>query len=762
MAKRLLIVESPTKAKTISRYVGNEYEVMASVGHVKDLPKSRMGVDTDNSFSMELEIIRGKKKVLNELKKVAKKVDQVFLAPDPDREGEAIAWHIAEEIEAVNKKILRVTFNQITKQAVNEAIKQPRELNRSLYDAQQARRILDRLVGYEISPLLWDKVRRGLSAGRVQSVAVRLIVEREAEIEAFVPKEYWTIDELLHPTRLTDSTFKASLAKIDGKKMKVDNEKDANQIKKELLESEHKIGKVEKKKRTRRAPAPFITSTLQQSAASVLRFSAKRTMVIAQQLYEGVEIEGEGSVGLITYMRTDSTRVAPEAISEVRSHIEENFGKKYLPKKPNTFKSKKGAQDAHEAIRPSVVEYSPEKIKNSLTREQYKLYDLIWRQFVASQMTAAVYDQTSVTVLAGERFELRATGSILAFAGWLAAAKPNRDEDEEITFPVLNDGESLEIEEISPIQHFTQPPPRFSEGTLVKELEDQGIGRPSTYAAILGNIQSKRYVEKIQSRLHPTELGKLVTELLVESFPDILDVEFTAGMEEKLDDVESGKVDWVKLLKDFYGPFTETMQKAQENMRDVKREEIPTEHKCEECNETMMIRWGRNGFFLACAGYPKCNNTREIKSRKGNVVEIAPIEDTGEECEKCGKPMIIRRGRYGRFLACSGYPDCKNTRSVSTGIKCPQCAEGDIVERRSKRGMMFYACNRYPDCKYSIWNEPIEKECPICKFKILVRKETKKDGLVLSCPVKECTYKVPVDELPDDNGDNGNNGDNGK
>ncbi len=750
MAKQLLIVESPAKAKTILRYLGKDFDVLASVGHVKDLPKSRMGVDVENDFSIELEIIHGKKKVVTELKKAAKKVERVFLAPDPDREGEAIAWHIAEEVREVNSNVMRVTFNQVTKKAIQEALKNPRELNRSLYDAQLARRVLDRLVGYEISPLLWDKVRRGLSAGRVQSVAVRLIVEREREILAFEPKEYWTIDEMLKTKGSNPQPFKAALARIDGEKAEINNEKEAQKIQKELSKLEHKVDAIEKKKRSRKPTPPFITSTLQQSAASILRFSAKRTMVIAQQLYEGVEIEGHGSEGLITYMRTDSTRVAPEAIESARAYIEKNHGKEFIPEKPNVYKSKKGAQDAHEAVRPTSVELVPDEIKASLTREQFKVYDLIWRQFVASQMTPARYDQTTVKIMASDRYQLKVTGSVLAFAGWIAVARKKKEDEEDVQFPEVSEGEELKVEEIIPAQHFTQPPPRFSEGTLVKEMEEKGIGRPSTYASILGNIQSKRYVERLQSRLHPTELGTLVTELLVESFPNVMNVEFTAGMEQKLDEVEEGKTDWVEVMRDFYGPFSENMEKAKVEMRDVKREEIPTEHKCEECESTMMIKYGRNGFFLACSGYPKCRYTREIKSRVGDKVEIAPIQDTGEICELCSKPMVIRRGRFGRFLACSGYPDCKNTRSVSTGIKCPKCDKGDIVERRSKRGMMFFACNQYPDCKFSVWNEPVEKPCPDCGFKVLVRKETKKEGLLLACPQKECSYKIPIDEIPDE------------
>jgi DNA topoisomerase I len=752
MAKHLLIVESPTKAKTIKRYVGKNYTVKASVGHVKDLPKSKMGIDIENGFNIELVVIHGKKKVLNELCAAAKKVDDVFLAPDPDREGEAIAWHIADEVSKVNPSVSRVTFNEITKKAVKEALKNPRPLNTNLYEAQQARRVLDRLVGYEISPLLWDKVRRGLSAGRVQSVALRLIVEREREIEAFNPVEYWSIDELLKAQGDDQPQFKAALTKIDGEKAKIDNQEQAEKIHADLEKAEHSIVSIEKKSRSRKPSPPFTTSTLQQAAANNLRFTAKKTMRIAQQLYEGIEIADEGSVGLITYMRTDSTRMSQDAIDEARAHIEQNYSKEHLPDKPVAYKSKKGAQDAHEAIRPTGVEYTPEKLKSSLTPEQFKLYNLIWRQFVACQMTPARYDLTAINIEAAERYLLRATGSICVFPGFLAVAKGDQADDEGVTFPVLNKGDALQVDEIQANQHFTQPPPRFSEATLVKEMEEKGIGRPSTYASILDTILSKQYVVKQQSRLHPTELGQLVTELLVKSFPEIMDVDFTAGMEKKLDDVEDGNSDWVQLIKDFYGPFTVKLEIARKEMREVKREEIPTEHNCELCGETMVIKFGRNGYFLACSGYPKCKNTKEIKSHKGNKVEIAPLEDTGEICEKCEKPMIIRRGRYGRFLACSGYPECKNSRSVPTGVDCPQCEEGRLVERSSKRGKLFYACDRYPDCKFSVWNMPIAEKCPECGFAVLVHKETKKDGETLSCPVKGCDFKRAYDageENPD-------------
>jgi len=747
MTKRLLIVESPTKAKTLSRYVGKDFTVKASVGHVKDLPKSKMGVDVENGFAVDLEVIRGKKKVLNDLRAAAKKSEDVLLAPDPDREGEAIAWHIAEEVRKVNDNVHRVTFNEITKRAVQEAIANPRELDEQLYNAQQARRVLDRLVGYEISPLLWDKVQRGLSAGRVQSVAVRLVVDREEEIEAFVPREYWTIEEQLKPEGDDHPPFQAVLAKIGGKKAEIGSTEQAEKIRDALKAGAHKVVSVDRKERTRRPYPPFTTSKLQQAAASTLRFRAKKTMMIAQQLYEGVEIADEGSVGLITYMRTDSTRTAPVAVDAAREFIKNEYGQDYLPEEPLVYKSKKGAQDAHEAIRPTEVAYSPEKIKSDLSSDQFKLYQLIWRQFVSSQMTPARYDQTTVTIEVAPEYGLRATGSKCVFPGWLKVSAADKEEDPEVVFPPLKEGDPLEVVDVQASQHFTQPPPRFTEGTLVKEMEELGIGRPSTYATIMDTIQSKRYVERQQTRLNPTDLGRLVTGLLVDSFPNIMDVDFTAGMEEKLDDVEDGKVDWVELMKEFYGPFQKTMEKARREMRDIKREEVKTEHVCDLCGQPMVVKWGRNGYFLACSGYPDCKNTKEIKSfdGDGSKVELAPIEDTGEVCEKCGKPMVIKRGRFGRFLACSGYPECKNTRSISTGVTCPQCSEGQLVERRSKKGKTFYSCNRYPQCRFSVFSPPVAETCPKCGFAVLVRKESKKDGKILACPVKGCGFKRKVE-----------------
>ncbi|RLB58521.1 MAG: type I DNA topoisomerase [Deltaproteobacteria bacterium] len=746
MARSLLIVESPTKAKTLKRYVGTGFTVKASVGHVKDLPRSRLGVDVEHDFAPELVVIRGKKKVIEELRRSAKSARQVLLAPDPDREGEAIAWHIAEELKDVNPRIQRVVFNEITKAAVLAALESPREIDANLVAAQQARRVLDRLVGYEISPLLWDKVRRGLSAGRVQSVALRLVVERERQIEAFKPREYWTIEQQLRPAGSDGEPFQAQLEKISGKKAKIADGETAARIRSELLELEHRVARVERKERLRRPLPPFTTSTLQQAAASVLRFSAKKTMRVAQQLYEGIDVAGEGTVGLITYMRTDSTRLAGQALEQARRFISSAFGPDYLPGKPVQYRAKKGAQDAHEAIRPTNVELSPEKVRGSLSRDQARLYELIWRRFVACQMAPARYDQTGVDINAGN-YLLRATGSVLKFPGFLAVAG-NGEEQDGNQLPPLEPEGLLEVLEVETKQHFTQPPPRFSEGTLVKELEERGIGRPSTYASIIDTIVSKHYVERENGRLHPTDLGKMIADLLVESFPEIMDVDFTASMEKSLDEVEEGRRQWVALLREFYDGFSQTLARAKKNMRDVKREEIPTEHVCEKCGRPMVIKWGRNGHFLACSGYPECRNTKEIKSRQGNKVEIAEAEDSGQVCEKCGRPMVFKRGRFGRFLACSGYPECKNTKSITTGVTCPVCGEGELVERRSKRGRVFYGCNRYPQCRYSVFAPPLAEKCPLCGFGILVRRETKRDGVVLACPQKGCSYKRPLEQEP--------------
>jgi DNA topoisomerase I len=754
----LVIVESPAKATTIKKYLGSGYVVKASVGHIKDLPKKTMGIDIEHDFQPHYEVIDGKKKVLAEIKAAAKKVARVLLAPDPDREGEAIAWHIAEEVRPANPNIERVLFNEITKKAVNEAIAQPRHLDAKKYESQQARRILDRLVGYEISPVLWTKVKRGLSAGRVQSVAVRLVVEREDEIKAFRPEEYWSIDALVEGS--VPPPFTAKVVRLDGQKPEMAHEGQAREIEALVKESTPKVAGIERKERRKNAPAPFITSKLQQEASSKLRFSPKRTMGLAQRLYEGMELGEEGPVGLITYMRTDSTRLSDDALRDVREYILQRYGERSLPETPNVFKSKKSAQDAHEAIRPTSVKYDPETVRNLLkaggggrdpreTEDLLKLYTLIWNRFVACQMTPAVFDQTAIEIEAG-RVGLRATGQVMKFAGFLEVYNETVEDagaaaEDETTgsLPELQEGETLKLLEVKPEQHFTQPPPRFSEATLVKELEEKGIGRPSTYATILSTVQDRGYVEKKEARLYPTELGVVVNGLLVKSFPEIVSTDFTAQMEERLDLVEEGTADWVRLLHDFYEPFKEDLAKAKVEMRNLKREEQPTEEVCEKCGKGMVIKWGRNGHFLACSGYPDCRNTKEYTRNADGTLQVLPAtRPSDQSCPTCQSPMVIRRGRFGEFLACSKYPECKTTSPISLGVDCPRpgCG-GYLTEKRSRRGKVFYGCANYAKtkCDFVSWDRPLPKPCPQCNAPFVVQKVSKA-GIRLRCIAEGCGY----------------------
>jgi DNA topoisomerase-1 len=749
----LVIVESPAKARTISKYLGSGYVVKASVGHIKDLPKSKLGVDVDSGFEPDYVVIRDKKKVIGDICKAAKSAERVYLAPDPDREGEAIAWHIAEEVRAVNTNIHRVLFNEITKKGITAALAQPTVLDIHKTEAQQARRVLDRLVGYQISPLLWKKVRRGLSAGRVQSVAVRIIVEREGEIAAFVPEEYWTVEA--DCAAGTPPPFTARVSRWDGEKAEPKTQAEAQAIHDELVAGGAKVATVERKQRRRRPPPPFITSKLQQDAARKLRFTAKRTMALAQRLYEGLELGAEGPVGLITYMRTDSVRLSDDALNDARALIGERYGVDYLPEAPLHYKNKKSAQDAHEAIRPTSTKYDPDTVarllKESGNREAaplLKLYTLIWNRFIACQMAPAVYDQTTVDIERG-RATLRATGQVMKFPGFTAvyteqttddAAEEKRADSDKL-LPTVEEGDAIELLEVRPEQHFTQPPPRFSEASLVKELEEDGIGRPSTYASILSTIVDRGYVDKQEARFYPTELGTLVNGLLVESFPDILNTAFTAQMEEGLDKVEEGDTDWRALLGEFYKPFKIDLEKAEESMRDVKREEIPTEHECEKCGSPMVIKWGRNGSFLACKGYPECRNTKEIIRHADGSVEIVPEPTTDEVCETCGAPMKVKRGRFGSFLACSRYPDCKTTKAISLGVDCPKDdCNGFLAEKRSRRGKVFYGCSNYAktNCDFVTWDRPVSEPCPQCDAKFVVRKETRK-GVTIRC--LSCDYK---------------------
>ena len=738
MAKALLVVESPAKAKTIKRYLGDDFEVTASVGHIKDLPKNTLGVDVDDDFKPDYVTIKGKGKVLSGIKKLAKQVDAVYLAPDPDREGEAIAWHIADAIGAFKKKgpkTFRVLINEITKKGVQKAIANPTEIHQGRFNSQQARRILDRLVGYQLSPLLWDKVRRGLSAGRVQSVAVRLIVDREQEIRAFDPVEYWSIKARLN-AQLPPEIL-ASLHKVKGKKAEIANEAEAKAILDACNNQPWLVDSIVKRERQSNPPAPFTTSKLQQEAARRYRFSAKLTMSVAQRLYEGVEIGVEGAQGLITYMRTDSVRVSDEAITDCRGYIDKRMGDDFLPEQARVFKTKKSAQDAHEAIRPTKVSRSPEEIKSFLSPEQYKLYKLIWQRFVASQMAAAVFDQTRIDIANGDAI-FRVSGSIMRFAGYRSLYQESTEgsaDREDRTLPEVHKGEELKLLELIPEQHFTQPPPRFSEASLVKELEERGIGRPSTYASIISVIQDKGYVEKISSRFRPTELGEVVTVLLVESFPRIMDVAFTARMEDDLDRVEEGEADWKQVLQQFYDPFKLTLADAKENMRNVKREATPTDIDCDQCGKQMVIKFGRNGSFLACSGYPDCKNSMEYRrTDEGKIEPIIEEPDVRGECTECGKPMVVKTGRYGRFLACTGYPECRHTEPLKIGVGCPrEDCEGDLIEKRSRRGKVFYGCNRYPDCDYATWNKPLLVRCPMCDAANL-EEVSRRDGVTWVCP----------------------------
>ncbi len=710
MGKSLVIVESPAKAKTINKLLGKQYTVMSSIGHVKDLPKSKLGVDVEHDFTPQYEVIKEKRKTLSDLKKAGKNADRIYLASDPDREGEAIAWHIAEEVDKERKKVRRVLFNEITKKAVLEAIEHTTELNLDKFDAQQARRVLDRLVGYQVSPILWDKVRRGLSAGRVQSVALRLVCERERAISAFKPKEYWSLTALFD-----DPGFTAKLAKAGSKKVEINNEEESAAICAALEKESYVITGIEKKERKRNPLPPFITSRLQQEAARKLSFTAKKTMMVAQQLYEGIEIAKEGPVGLITYMRTDSTRIAVEALEAIRGFIETKYGAEFLPGKPNFYKNKKGAQDAHEAIRPTYFRFPPESVKPYLNRDQFRLYQLIWNRAIASQMKPALLDHTKVSINAGD-YLFQATGSVMKFPGHTIVYTEGIDigdeKEKEGLLPVLEEGQALKLEKLEPRQHFTQPPPRFSEATLVKELEENGIGRPSTYAATLSTIVDREYTEKKERQFYATELGFVVTDLLVESFPEIFNVEFTARMEEELDDIAEGKTKWIGTIREFYGPFSKSLEKAKTGMRNVKTEEVGTDIKCEKCGKLMVIKWGRNGKFLACPGYPECKNTADFETREdGTIVMMERVEEVMGECPKCGSPMIKKSGRFGKFLACSNYPKCKTTKPFLLDIKCSNDdCDGKLVERRTKKGRTFYGCSNYPKCDFATWKLPKKKE----------------------------------------------------
>src|SRR5580704_16360631 len=788
MVKTLVVVESPAKAKTIKKYLGSGFDVVASKGHVKDLPK-KLGIDIEKGFQETYEVVPGKEKVLQDLKTAARDVDEVLLATDPDREGEAIAWHIYEELKPGNKDTKRVEFHEITKKGVEYGVNHPRALDKNLYDAQRCRRVLDRIVGYDVSALVWSKLAFGLSAGRVQSVALRLIVDGEREIEAFVPVEYWNCGAALAaagPSPAARQAFVARLVSRGDEKLAVTNAEQAGQVRADLERAGYSVTKITRSERRRNAPSPYTTSKLQQDAVNRLGFGAKRTMQIAQGLYEGVDLgkDDGGSVGLITYMRTDSTRLSPDAVQETREFISKRYGAQWVPAQPNVFKSKKSAQDAHEAIRPTSVQFTPDSVRKHLKDEQFKLYKLIWERFVACQMVPALYDQTSIDIdarpPAGAAYGLRASGRVLKFTGWLEAygkgepakaaplagegdddksepegngagrdreAKDLLAEDSEATVPELTEGQTLDLMTPPGVitdQKFTQPPPRYSEGSLVRELEERGIGRPSTYAEIISKVQARDYVEKMDgTRFQPTLLGKFVVDGLVRSELDFMDPAFTSKMEEELDEVEAGKEKRVDLLKRFYKRFREQLEKSKKLKR-WNPEPEPTDEKCELDGGVMLKRWSKNGWFLGCANYPECKSTRDL----GEDGKPRPMRETGIDCDKCGKPMVIRSGRYGEFLSCTGYPTCKNARPVPLGVKCPKCG-GDLIEIRPKKrgGKTFYGCSNYQSesikCDFKLWQKPIAEPCPSCNAPYLVMGGSRTRPMI-ACANKECGYKRAV------------------
>ena len=831
MAKNLVIVESPAKAKTINKYLGSDYLVLASIGHIKDLPTKELGVDIENNFEPFYEVIpdikkRNNKRTVSDLKKAAKIADTIYLAADPDREGEAICQHLAEEIvpKKPKKQVFRVMFNEITKNAIQEAFKIPKQVNQDLVDAQQARRVLDRLVGYKVSPILWKTIGGKLSAGRVQTVAVRLVVEREREIEAFVQTEYWSIianlsaalppkfDSRLY--KIEDLTVKTSGFDQDLKKNEthIKDETTAKSIVEEAEKQNYIVDSVTTKERKRNATPPFITSKLQQEAARKFGFPVKKAMIVAQKLYEGVDLGAEGAVGLITYMRTDSTRVSDAALGEVRSFIGGAYGEKYLPAKANFYKTKGGAQDAHEAIRPTDVNRTPESLKNYLGADELKLYRLIWQRFVASQMMPAIFDQTTIDIKAG-RFTFRATGSVQKFDGFLKVYQEGRDEtpkegdddDAELNLPKVEKGEQLNLNKITPEQHFTEPPPRYSEATLVKTLEERGIGRPSTYAAIMTTIQDREYVERIEGRFHPTPLGTTVNDDLVAGFADLFNPTYTARMEEQLDEIEEGKLNWRDALRGFYDKFSVDLKNAEAGLKDKKKASIPTDEICEKCGSPMVIKFGRFGQFLACTNYPECKTTREVAVKKpdanGTAAESGANGTGAQEmevpiCELCSKPMALKKGRFGSFYGCTGYPECKNIRKIdkksgeakttvppveldeicpkdgaklvqrqgrfgefiscsnypkcdyikreTLGIPCPKCKKGEIAVKKSRRGKAFYGCTNYPKCDEVYWDKPIIKPCPKCSAPFVFEKTTKKEGTIRYCQTEGCEYKIAL------------------
>ena len=765
MGNKLVIVESPAKAKTIKKYLGKGFEVLASYGHVRDLLPKEGAVDTEHDFAMKYQAIERNQKHIDAIAKAIKKADALYLATDPDREGEAIAWHLYELLKQKKllkgKDVTRVVFHEITKKAIQHAIEESRELSSDLINAQQARRALDYLVGFNLSPLLWKKIRRGLSAGRVQSPALRMIVEREEQIEKFVPREYWTIEA---DTQVAKKKFSAKLTQYAGEKItqfSVENTGQAHDIEKTINEASKgslTVVKIEKKQRKRNPSAPFTTSTLQQEASRKLGFTAQRTMRIAQQLYEGIDT-GEGAVGLITYMRTDSVTLAQEALDEIRETIAQRYGQDKVPKEARTFKTKaKNAQEAHEAIRPTSALRDPESIKKSLTTDQNKLYGLIWKRTVASQMIHATINTVGANLEAGEGNLFRANGSTIVDPGFMAVYQEGVDdtpeEDDEKLLPPMEEGDKVKLLKIRPEQHFTEPPPRFNEATLVKTLEEHGIGRPSTYASIISTLQNREYVEMDKRRFMPTDVGRVVNSFLTKYFTQYVDYDFTANLENDLDAVARGEKDWIPLMKDFWTPFKKLVVDTDKNVdrRDVTHEKI--DEKCPKCGGELSIRLGRRGRFIGCMSYPECDYARNLNG-DDDEKDAEIIKD--RKCPECDHDLVIKHGRYGKFIGCSNYPNCKHIEPIEkpadTGVECPECHKGNILKRKSRYGKVFYSCERYPDCTYALWNEPLAEPCPKCNWPILSVKTTKKRGTEKVCPQKDCRFSEPYDPPTRDDAD---------
>jgi len=762
MAKNLIVVESPAKAKTMSKYLGKDFSSLASYGHVRDLIPKQGAVDTDDNFAMKYDLIEKNKRHVDAIVKAMKKADALYLATDPDREGEAISWHLYEILKDKgvldSKPVHRVEFHEITKRAIQEAIEHPRELSESLINAQQARRALDYLVGFNLSPLLWKKIRRGLSAGRVQSPALRMIVEREEEIEKFVPREYWTIEA---DVAEADKEFQGRLISYKGDKVEqftIENVESASDVTKtlnDLAKGKLLVTKVDKKQRKRNPSPPFTTSTLQQEASRKLGYGAQRTMRIAQQLYEGVEIDGE-STGLITYMRTDSVNLANEAIDEIRGFIAERYGKENVPDEVQVYKSKsKNAQEAHEAVRPTSVHRIPEEIKKALTAEQFKLYDLVWKRTVACQMVHATLDTVAVDLAAGEGNTFRANGSTVVKPGFMSVYQEGSDDkegddNEERLLPPLEEGQSVELKEIRQEQHFTEPPPRYTEASLVKSLEAYGIGRPSTYASIISTLVNREYVSLEKRRFVPTDVGRVVNKFLSEHFDKYVDYDFTARLEDDLDAVSRGEKEWRPLLGEFWDEFKQTVDEKE----DVDRPGVEMlDEDCPKCGKKLSKRLGRNGYFIGCTGYPDCDYTRNVDDEPGSTGEPEIVE--GRKCPKCGSDLVVKRGRYGKFIGCSAYPDCNHMEPLEppkdTGVQCPECRKGHMLKRKSRYGKVFYSCERYPDCKYAVWNYPLAETCPECGHPMLTIKTTKRRGTEKVCPQKDCRFAEPYDgEIPED------------